>query len=264
MRLSADGSSEKIAVALQALRRCLKAGVDSAAPFPETEVRAGYEEWAGTYDQPGNPLIFLEEKITRPLLAQLPRGDVLDVAAGTGRHTRQLSRLGHRVTALDLSRQMLRLLDGASGINVIVGDIMALPLKDAAFDLGLCSLALTHVKTLRTPLCEIARVVRPGGVVILSDIHPIIAVLGGQAYYRDSAGNTRFIRNRVWWPSDYLRAFRGAGLEVIDCWEPLLGPSSGIFHFMDNPPPIEDAMGRLAFGDLPGAIVWKLHRPAAS
>lgn len=40
----------------------------------EVDTRQGYEWWAPTYDEPGNPLIAIEEPVVRALLEQLPRG----------------------------------------------------------------------------------------------------------------------------------------------------------------------------------------------
>jgi SAM-dependent methyltransferase len=263
MRLSADGSGEEISAALRALRWPLgtgTAGEIGGAPFPETDARLGYREWADTYDQPGNPLIALEEQVMAPLLARCPPGAALDVAAGTGRHARRLACLGHRVTAVDTSVEMLARLEGR-GIRAFAGDMTALPVRDAAFDLAVCSLALTHASALDPPLREMGRVVHPGGAVVISDIHPLIAALGGHAYYRTAAGDMRFVRNHVWWPSDYLAAFAAAGLEVVNCHEPRLGAPEGVPHFLESPPPNEDAVARVAFRELPGAIIWELRRP---
>jgi SAM-dependent methyltransferase len=261
MRLTADGSGEEVAATLRALRGSLKAGRGAAARgFPERDARSGYREWAGTYDSPGNPLIVLEETVMGPVLARLPAGDALDAASGTGRHARRLTALGHRVTAVDASPEMLSSLRG-SGVRAVVADMKALPLPDATFDLAICSLALTHVPALRAPLTELARVVRRGGSLVLSDIHPVIAALGGHAYYRAGTGDMRFVRNRAWWPSDYLEAFAGTGLEVTRCHEPALGAAGGVPHFLDAPSGAEDAAARVAFDGLPGAIVWELRRP---
>jgi SAM-dependent methyltransferase len=263
MRISADGSGEEISAALRALRG--SAGSDDAgeiggAPFPESDARSGYRDWAGTYDQPGNPLIALEEQVMDPVLARCPPGAALDVAAGTGRHARRLACLGHRVTAVDASVEMLARL-AEPGVRALAGDMTALPVRDASFDLAVCSLALTHVLALGQPLQELARVVRPGGAVIISDIHPLLAALGGHAYYRTTTGDMRFVRNYVWWPSEYLAAFATAGLEVVNCHEPLLGAPGGVPHFLEAPPPEQDAVARVAFRGLPGAIIWELRRP---
>jgi len=82
----------------------------------------------------------------------------------------------------------------------------SLPFADASFDLAVCSLALTHVPspTLDVAIAELARVLRPGGRLVLSDIHPaFVAVLDGQARFGGG-----FVRNHIHLPSAYLAAFR--------------------------------------------------------
>ncbi|MEV4620000.1 hypothetical protein AB0J74_14995 [Asanoa sp. NPDC049573] len=61
----------------------------------ETDTVAGYRIWARTYDEPGNPLIDVEEPVVRGILAGLPAGRALDAACGTGRHAALLAAAGH-------------------------------------------------------------------------------------------------------------------------------------------------------------------------
>lgn len=216
--------------------------------------------WSGTYDAPENPLITLEESAVVALINQLKPGLAIDIAAGTGRHARRLAALGHRVLAIDSSADMLARLRDVAGVTTAVADMTALPAATAFCDIAVCSLALTHAALLGPPMAEIARVLRPGGEAIVSDIHPIIAATGGMAFYRSAAGEQRFVRNHVHWASAYLDAFASAGLHVTACYEPRLGVDTGVRQFMSNPSPLEEAIARIAFEELPGAIVWYLRK----
>jgi hypothetical protein len=62
------------------------------AGIPPVTAAEGYRAWAGTYDQPGNMLIELEQPIVRQILGGLPPGTALDAACGTGRHAGYLPR----------------------------------------------------------------------------------------------------------------------------------------------------------------------------
>lgn len=263
MRLSPAGSLEDIAIAIEALRSCLQdvaqGPVDS---LPEVDAATGYREWAETYDLPGNPLISLEEPVVATLLDRLPVGDAVDVAAGTGRYARRLAALGHRVTAVDASPQMLGRVVGADGVRGVVGDMTRLPLTDGSADAAVCSLALTHVPRLERAIGEIARILRRTGRAVISDVHPLVAATGGMAFYRTVSGEERFVRNHVLWPSDYLAAFARSGLEVRECIEPRFGPASGVPYLMRGPTGAVDAAARTAFAGLPGAIVWMVERPS--
>jgi demethylmenaquinone methyltransferase / 2-methoxy-6-polyprenyl-1,4-benzoquinol methylase len=98
---------------------------------------------------------------------------VLDVAAGTAGISLQLARrLGARVVGLDLTEQMLR--QGAANIAaagssdrvaLVNGRAEQLPFADASFDALTFSYLLRYVTDPQATLRELARVVRPGGIV---------------------------------------------------------------------------------------------------
>lgn len=106
-------------------------------------------------------------------LLQLARSgtqlDVLDAGCGTGWFSRCWQQGGHRVTALDLSAEMLQ---QAASCQVAAsyrqGDIEALPFADASFDCCWSNLAVQWCGSLRRGLNELSRVTRPGGQVLFS------------------------------------------------------------------------------------------------
>ena len=87
--------------------------------------------------------------------------------------------LGHRVVGIDPSEAMLGRAR-AKGLPATfeVGAFDGLPVASDSVDLATCALALTHVPDLGPAIAEIARVVRPGGRVVLSDVHPIAVATG--------------------------------------------------------------------------------------
>jgi len=98
---------------------------------------------------------------------------VLDVATGTGMVAAAAQRLvgaSGSVTALDLSAGMLRVARRCSGLRLVQGSVDALPLADAQFDLLTMGYALRHVASLDVTFAEFARVLRPGGRVLLLEI----------------------------------------------------------------------------------------------
>jgi len=216
----------------------------------------GYAAWSETYDDPGNALLLVEEPILRSLLAHIPPGDAADVACGTGRVTAILCELGHRVKALDPSEAMLeRARDKGLPASFVNGSFDPLPLEDDSVDLVTCALALTHVTDLGSPLREFARVLRPGGRAILSDIHPIAVATGGQAFFRQADGSRAVTINHQHWVSDYLRAFFGAGLTIERCEEPLV---DDVFIAGLGSEDIRSVAGPALTG-LPLALMWVLR-----
>ena len=84
-----------------------------------------------------------------------------------------------RVTGIDSSDEMLEVArTRVPGASFSEGDLASLPLPDDAVDLVTTGLALTHVQDLRSVYAEFARVLRPGGSLIVSDVHPDLVLLG--------------------------------------------------------------------------------------
>jgi ubiquinone/menaquinone biosynthesis C-methylase UbiE len=218
----------------------------------------GYAAWSETYDIVPNPLVDAEERALRPLLAEVPPGDALDVACGTGRVTAMLSELGHRVVGVDPSDDMLDRAR-AKGISATFrpGSFDSLPVEDASVDLVTCALALTHVTELAPAFAAFARVLRPGGMVVTTDVHPIATALGAQALFRRADGSRAVTTNHQHWVSDYVRAIRGAGLTVERCVEPVV--DEGYRVGLRSKEVREAADGSLT--GLPLLLIWVLRRP---
>lgn len=98
---------------------------------------------------------------------------VLDVCSGTAGVAIQLAdRTGARVVGLDLSREMLAagreaVAANSQGqrVNLVNARAEELPFEDATFDALTFTYLLRYVKDAEATLCELARVVKPGGVV---------------------------------------------------------------------------------------------------
>ena len=102
----------------------------------------------------------------RWLTGEEPR-DVVDLGAGTGKLTRALVALGHRVTAIEPLPEMLELLPAtAPGAFAILGNAEVIPLPDASADVVTSAQAF-HWFDHAVALPEIARVLRRGGRLAL-------------------------------------------------------------------------------------------------
>jgi ubiquinone/menaquinone biosynthesis C-methylase UbiE len=231
-------------------------------PLVEYEVSPGYDAWAPRYDGP-NPAVEVDDAEVHNLLADVSGRVALDAACGTGRHSAYLHERGFEVIGVDFNRSMLAIAESkVPAADFRLGDLNALPVDDAAVDLVVCSLALTHVARLEPVLAEFARVTRPGGVVALSDIHPTAVTFGGGAVFPTDSERfeLHFVRDFVHAVSEYVRAAVAAGLVVRDCREPVV-PESAITA---NPAyaVVPDAV-RQAFEGLPFLLVWSLDKPGA-
>jgi SAM-dependent methyltransferase len=259
------GSDDDAARRIEEVRRIVgDADADTfglGADVPELDVGEGYARWSATYDEPGNPLISAEQRVVWALLDAIPPGRVLDAACGTGRHTRQLSERGHQVTGVDASPEMLaRARDQVPGARFQLGELGDLPLEDASVDLAVCALALDHVKDLDQPIAELARVVRPAGRVVVSDIHPILTALGGVAFFGAADGASAYVRGHRHSHADYLDAFAAAGLDLRRCIEPGFGREE--VEMQQPAVAFVPEATEAAYLDLPAVLVWDLVQEA--
>ena len=258
-----EGEDATAAARIDEVRRIVDSGDESTyglgTDIPELDPRAGYARWAATYDRPGNPLISVEEPAVWALLDALPIGRALDAACGTGRHSARLAELGHEVTGVDGSPEMLEIARAqVPTARFLPGDLGALPVEDGEMDAAVCALALGHGDDLVRPVSELARTVRPGGQIVLSDLHPGLSVTGGQALFTAADGSLAFVREHLHLHGDYLDAFAASGLEVVRCVEPRYGPDEADMQAMAAQF-IPEAT-RAAFTGLPGALIWQLER----
>ena len=82
-------------------------------------------------------------------------------------------------------------------------------------------------------------------------------MLGSHARYPRSQGEFGFVRNHVHLFSDYLTAFREAGLAVIQCREAAHGEEElATIRFADDRPGLLKA----AIEGLPTVVVWELEK----
>ncbi|MFJ9619949.1 class I SAM-dependent methyltransferase [Streptomyces noursei] len=246
--------------------RALTTGTGAALPdgrtaVGELDVAAGYASWAARYDSLPSSYIEVEEPVVHGLLDRGPVGTALDAACGTGRQTAALAARGYRTVGVDQSPEMLaharRKVPDAEFRR---GRLEDLPLDDGSVDLAVCSLAMTHLPDVSTGIAELARVLRPGGRIILSDLHPFVISLQGQCVFVHDTDRLAFVRNHVHLPGRYLDAFHSAGLTVRECHEPTFNGRLAPGGYEES---IADA-ARAAWDGIPLVIVWAAEKPAVN
>jgi SAM-dependent methyltransferase len=252
---------------------------DALAHHPGIEVRVGdvgtaYRDWAPTYDDPTNGLFGLDGPVLAEILDGLPVGAALDAACGTGRLTPHLVERGHQVIGVDQSAEMLAIArQRLPEVTFRLGDLHDLPVGDGAVDVVLCGLALAHVPDLRPVMDELARVLRPGGHLLISDAHPEIVRRGSIVKALGPSGEPGLAATFVHTPGDHLRAALAAGFEVLRCEEPRRAvtpmPAAAAPATTVEPGPFDGWPWSLlgivpiaaeAAWDVPAVIIWHLRR----
>jgi ubiquinone/menaquinone biosynthesis C-methylase UbiE len=136
-------------------------------------LRRYWDKHARSYDK---QMAFWERRLFgdgRRWVCAQATGEVLEVAIGTGRNLPYYPE-GIRLTGIEFSPAMLalarRLADRLGlEVDLRLGDAQALELPDASFDTVVCTLSLCAIPDERRAVAEMARVLRPGGRLLLLD-----------------------------------------------------------------------------------------------
>ena len=137
-----------------------------------------FDRIAGDYDEslPPHVVEHYLRKRAAFVSRHVPRGRALDVGCGTGALAQRLAGQGYEVTGVDPSEGMLDVLrERAPAITAIGASGTDLPFEDGSFDLVYCVAVMHHVaepEAVRRTLAEMARVTRPGGLVLVWDHNP--------------------------------------------------------------------------------------------
>ena len=116
------------------------------------------------------------EGLARAVLQLAPRARYADLGIGDGMLTLMLAEVAAKVTAVDISAQMLAQLEarakqkGLTNIELVEGDIEDLPLPDASHDVVVASQALHHARAPGRCLAEAQRILVRGGRLLVIDL----------------------------------------------------------------------------------------------
>jgi malonyl-CoA O-methyltransferase len=158
-----------------------------------------------------------EERAMRNLMPPLQGCTVLDLAGGTGRYGLIAKASGAaQVMSMDSSPAMLR----ANALSQRAqATTEAIPLRDSSVDVILCGLALGHLPRPEPSLAEMGRILKVGGIALVSDFHPFIFLSGGRRTFQAGA-QTYAVEHYAHLYTAYHQAAEHAGLRIEQTAEP--------------------------------------------
>lgn len=184
-------------------------------------VENAYNQWAKSYDDVVNPTRDLDHKALVIMLDGREFHNVLEAGCGTGKNTGWLAAKAERVTAVDLSENML-----AVARQKLVSENVSFhrqdlhqpwPFADNHFDLVSFNLVLEHFEDLSFAFSESARVLSPGGWLYICELHPFKQYSGSKARF-EKDNETVIVDCYTHHLTDYLHKSRPA-FTLVDVQE---------------------------------------------
>lgn len=140
--------------------------------------------------------------------------ELLDGGSGGGHFSAEAVRRGASVTSLDVGEALLEQVARRCDSKRVVGSLLELPFEDGSFDVVLSSEVIEHTTDPKRALGELARVVKPGGKLLVTSPcklwQPVVR--GASALkLRPYQGNENFL-----WPRTARNVLRERGIEITD------------------------------------------------
>ena len=172
---------------------------------------------------------------------------VLDIGCGEGRFCRMLRRRGVKVVGFDPTSTLIAAARARDPNGGYLGAAAEhLPFRNEAFDLVISYLSLIDVDDISAAIPEMARVLNPGGALLIANLNSFNTADAGHGWVRDGAGQRlyypidNYLQERSIWTdyrgirvrnhhrplSTYMRALLDAGLRLA---------------YFDEPAPNDDA-----------------------
>lgn len=184
--------------------------------------REAYNEWADSYDRMPNKTRDLEAVALRAVLGRFSFDSCLEIGCGTGKNTSWLASRTSEMTAVDFSEEMIsraRTKVMPEHLNFVVADVTeSWNFTSSIFDLISFSLVLEHIEDLEHIFKETSKILAPGGLVYIGELHPYKQYKGSKARFENAEGKV-VLDCFTHHLSDYVSAARKFGLKVEELKE---------------------------------------------
>jgi ubiquinone/menaquinone biosynthesis C-methylase UbiE len=192
-----------------------------------------YQLWAPYYDAADNPVLALEERVLFPHMEDLRGKHVIDLGCGTGRWLRYAAELGAAsLVGVDASPAMLSVAQQqcSAQVELMCADVLSLLLESGSADVLIASFLLSYLPSLDAFVAQAARLLRPGGRLLVSDLHPQARANGWRSGF-SVEGRSYSIQTYTYSLDSLREGLYEAGLVQKFCEEPGFGrPERAIFE----------------------------------
>jgi ubiquinone/menaquinone biosynthesis C-methylase UbiE len=217
------------------------------AAEPAMPAEQAYDLWAGTYDQQENNLLLhLDHELTfgDTTAADWRHKKILDFGCGTGRHWRKVQSFGpDLLVGVDISAEMLRkLTESHPGAETYqIRDESLAMFEDGELDVVMSNLTIGYVSDLERLLREWSRVLRSGGNVLVTDLHPAALARGAKRDFT-AGGRAIEIQNHAHQPRAIEELARACGLMPVGFAERRVDDTTRAFFERAHARPVFDRM----------------------
>lgn len=198
-------------------------------PDPAAEMKQMTDGWnesaqawiENTGEHGDNSRRFILDPVMKQRLAARPYRRALDVGCGEGRFCRVMQEHGMATVGIDPTQALLdhaRKRDPQGDYRQGVAE--TLDFADASFDLVVSYLTLIDIPDIDAAIPEMARVLAPGGSLLIANLNPFLTACLDKDWQKDAAGK------RLHWPvDDYLKEtphrMTWSGISVVNWHRPM-------------------------------------------
>jgi len=194
-----------------------------------------YNIWANSYDRQDKNLVFkLEKEILDSFFRKLNLEDkiILDYGCGTGRNwERLIPQKPKSLTGCDVSSNMLEKLKQKFPLyeTYLIKGASSLSFQESSFDFILSTLVIAQIKNIKKTFSFWNEWLKPGGNIIITDMHPKILQSGGKRTFQDS-GKSFEVKNYIHTIDEVMELCRIFKWEVIETEEKLITEEEKDFY----------------------------------
>ena len=196
-------------------------------------------------------------------------GRALDVGCGEGRFCRMLKAAGIAATGIDPTRQLLEVARQRDPTgDYRSGNAEQLEFEAASFDLVVSYLTLIDIVDFRTAISEMARVLKPGGSLLIANLTGFTSAAADRGWVKDAEGRhlhfpvDRYLEEFPFW-------FEWAGIRIQNWHRPLAAYMTALLEsgmqltFFAEPGPVSgDAAHQERARRVPWFVVMEWRRPS--